>query len=221
MLVAVSGYVFLPSGGASDKTPGSASTRSSAGAPTATPTARHTGALRAGANASGTGSATGRPGPATSGVATTGAVSTGAVSTGAAASGAAPAPPARCLRSQLTVAGATDAASHRVNSTPVLAIVITDVGPRPCVADLSDAQIELRLFSGSARVWGSHDCVVQPGTSLQTLPVGRPVRRGIRWSGLSSQPKCAGTRLRVGAGTYTLFALFAGQPSAGTVFDIR
>ena len=90
-------------------------------------------------------------------------------------------------------------------------MVVTNRGPAPCVQDLSDSQIELRVYNGSARVWGSHDCLVQPGTSPSTLPVGQPIRRAVEWSGLSSQPGCAGVRTRVAAGTYTLYAYLAGQ----------
>jgi hypothetical protein len=42
----------------------------------------------------------------------------------------------------------------------------------------------------------------------------------IRWSGLTSQPNCAGTRQRVGAGTYTLYAVLAGHTGTATTFTI-
>jgi hypothetical protein len=90
-------------------------------------------------------------------------------------------------------------------------MLVTNKGPAPCVTDLADQQIELRVFSGSARVWGSHDCAVEPGTSREMLPVGQQIRREIEWSGLSSQVGCAGIRQRVSAGSYTLFASLAGH----------
>ena len=46
------------------------------------------------------------------------------------------------------------------------------------------------------------------------------VRVSITWTGLSSQAHCAGTRQRVGAGTYTLFASLAGREGAATQFTI-
>ena len=42
----------------------------------------------------------------------------------------------------------------------------------------------------------------------------------ITWSGLTSQPKCAGTRQRVGAGTYTLYASLAGHEGTAAQFII-
>jgi hypothetical protein len=126
--------------------------------------------------------------------------------------------PKKCVASQLNVAAGTDAASYPVGAKPKVALLVTNEGPRPCVADLADKQIELRVYSGSARVWGSHDCVVQPGSSPQTLPVGQPIRRDIEWSGLSSQPGCASVRQRVPAGRYTLVALLGGKQGAPATF---
>jgi len=95
---------------------------------------------------------------------------------------------------------------------------VTNKGPAPCVTDLADKKIELRVYSGSARVWGSQDCLVQPGVNLVTLPVGQPIKRTIEWSGLSSQPACAGIRQQVPAGSYTVYALLAGQQGAPANF---
>ena len=67
---------------------------------------------------------------------------------------------------------------------------------------------------------GSHDCAIQPGTAAAVLPVKQPIRREVQWSGLSSQPACAGTRTRVGAGTYTLHALLAGREGATSTFTL-
>jgi hypothetical protein len=100
----------------------------------------------------------------------------------------------------------------------VLSLVVIDIGSRPCVSNLADTQIELRVYAGSARVWGSHDCEVQPGTNKVTLPVGKAIQREIQWSGLSSQPGCAGVRQRVPAGTYTVYALLGGQQGTPATF---
>jgi hypothetical protein len=128
--------------------------------------------------------------------------------------------PAACSSSQLTITAASSAARYPAGAKPTVAIVVTNKGPQPCVQDLSDSQIELRVYNGSARVWGSHDCLIQPGTAPATLPVGQPIRREIQWSGLSSRPACAGTRTRVAAGRYTLFAYLAGQQGSTTTFTL-
>lgn len=127
--------------------------------------------------------------------------------------------PLPCLPANLKVGSSTDAVSYKVGGQPVLALVVINTGPAPCVQDLADGQIELKVFSGSARVWGSHDCAVQPGRSLQTLPVGSPIKREIQWSGLSSQPGCAGVRTRVSAGVYDLVPALSGHVGAPTRFS--
>ncbi|MFL6162885.1 MAG: hypothetical protein ACJ74U_11740 [Jatrophihabitantaceae bacterium] len=128
--------------------------------------------------------------------------------------------PQTCSPSQLAISAGSSAGSYPAGAQPTVAIVVTNRGPQPCVQDLSDTQIELRVYNGSARVWGSHDCLIQPGTAPATLPVGQPIRREIQWSGLSSQPACAGTRTRVGAGRYTLFAYLAGQQGSPSTFTL-
>jgi hypothetical protein len=97
---------------------------------------------------------------------------------------------------------------------------VTNVGTAPCVQDLADSQVLLQIYNGAARVWGSHDCSEQPGTDPRILPVDTPVRIDVVWSGMSSQPKCTGTRQRVGAGTYTLFVSLSGRPGTAATFTM-
>lgn len=130
-------------------------------------------------------------------------------------------PPKPCRSADLKITAATGAATYPVGAKPKLALVVTNIGAAPCVQDLADAQIELRVFSGSARVWGSHDCAIEPGTSPETLPVGQPIRREMEWSGLSSQPGCAGTRTRVSAGDYKVFPLLSGVQGTPAPFSFK
>ncbi len=128
--------------------------------------------------------------------------------------------PKPCVAGQLKIAAASDATSYPAGAKPKVALVVINRGPLACVQDLSDSQIELRVYNGSARVWGSHDCLVQPGSNASTLPVGQPIRREVEWSGLSSQPGCAGVRTRVSAGDYTLSAYLAGRVGTTTTFSL-
>jgi hypothetical protein len=107
-----------------------------------------------------------------------------------------------------------------VGDQPLLELQVTNSGDQPCVQDLADSQIELKVYNGESRVWGSHDCQIQPGVTERTLEVNTPVLVAIPWSGLSSQPACAGTRQRVGAGTYTLYALLSGHTGKAAQFTI-
>jgi hypothetical protein len=126
----------------------------------------------------------------------------------------------QCVAKDLAVSAVVAKTTYHVGEQPVLELEVKNTGDAPCVQDLADKQIELRVYNGESRVWGSHDCQIQPGTNDRTLAVGTPVRVAITWSGLTSQPGCAGTRQRVGAGTYTLYALLSGKTGKATQFTI-
>ena len=135
----------------------------------------------------------------------------------AASTGAAPLP---CTAQQLSVTAVVGKLRYAVGDQPVLTLQVTNTGPGACVQNVADSQILLRVYNGASRVWGSHDCQVQPGTDQRTLEVGKPAGFSIVWSGLTSQPGCAGTRQRVGAGTYTLYAALSGHDGKATQFVI-
>jgi hypothetical protein len=171
----------------------------------AAPASSHTpAASRAGSTAAGTGPAS----------------TTRSTAPSTAASRSRPTTPA-CTTAALKVAAVVGQPSYRVGEQPTVLLQVTNVGRVPCVQNLADSQVELRVYNGESRVWGSHDCTVQPGVADRTLAVGQPVRVSVVWSGLSSQPKCAGTRQRVGAGTYTLYALLSGHAGAAAQFSIK
>jgi hypothetical protein len=126
-----------------------------------------------------------------------------------------------CTASELTVSAATGEPEYTVGSTPVLMLQVIDKATVPCVQDLADKQIVMSVYNGVSRVWGSHDCEIQPGSDPRTLTPGQPVRISLVWSGLSSEPKCAGTRQRVGAGTYTLYVSLSGQNGTAAQFAMK
>jgi hypothetical protein len=131
------------------------------------------------------------------------------------------APPGRCMASQLDLSAESDHPSYTVGASPVLSIVVKNVSANPCVQDLADPQVVLRVYNGESRVWGSHDCKIEPGTNDRTLMAGSAVRVSIVWSGLSSQPNNCASRQRAGAGTYTLYASLSGREGRAAQFSMR
>jgi hypothetical protein len=129
-------------------------------------------------------------------------------------------PPKSCPSSSLTLAAVTNHPKYSVGDQPEVSIQVTNKGTVSCIVDLADPQIVMRVYNGESRVWGSHDCKIEPGVDNRTLMAGTSVRVSIVWSGLSSQPKCAGSRERVGAGTYTLYASLAGHEAKAAQFTI-
>lgn len=142
---------------------------------------------------------------------------TGSSSPAKPTSSAAPRP---CSPASLGLAAASDKKKYSVGEQPVLAIVVTNKNVAACVQDLADPQIVLRVYNGESRVWGSHDCVVVPGTSEQTIMGKASVQVSVDWTGLSSRPGCKGARQRVGAGTYTLYASLSGHEGKAAQFTI-
>jgi hypothetical protein len=136
---------------------------------------------------------------------------------GSASKSAAPQP---CDAKQLAITAVVGQSTYHVGEQPLLELQVINTGSLPCVQDLADKQIELRVYNGESRVWGSHDCQIQPGTNPRMLAVNQPVRVAITWTGLTSQPNCAGTRQRVGAGTYTLYAVLSGHTGKAAQFTI-
>lgn len=111
--------------------------------------------------------------------------------------------------------------TYHVGDKPDVELQVTDIGSSPCVQDLADRQIVLQVYNGQSRVWGSHDCQIEPGTDDRVLSVGQTVRVSIMWSGYTSTAGCpAGSRQRVGAGTYTLYASLSGHQGTATQFSI-
>jgi hypothetical protein len=128
--------------------------------------------------------------------------------------------PARCSPKQLAVQAVVGTTQYAVGDHPVLTLQVTNTGKAACVQNVADSQILLRVYDGTSRVWGSHDCKIEPGVDKRTLWPDKPAGLSIVWSGLTSRPKCAGTRQRVGAGTYTLYASLSGHQGRAQQFVI-
>lgn len=165
-----------------------------------------------------TASSSGAAGQSTAGTPGSGAARSTANSTATSSRSGTPAAP--CAPGQLQVQAVVGQDRYNVGEHPKLILQVTNTGPKACVQDVADSQIELRVYNGASRVWGSHDCQTQPGVDKRTLEVDRPVGFSIEWSGLTAQPGCQGTRQRVGAGTYTLYAGLSGHQGKAAQFSI-
>ncbi|MCW2528804.1 MAG: hypothetical protein JWM76_3664 [Pseudonocardiales bacterium] len=137
-----------------------------------------------------------------------------------AASGASAAGTRVCTADDLKVEAATGKPSYVVKSQPDLYLVVTNVSATPCQQDLADSQIVLVITTGDVRIWGSHDCQIQPGIDSVTLTPNVAVRRGIVWLGQTSAPSCPDNRLVAQAGNYNLTATLAGKASAPVAFAL-
>ncbi len=113
-------------------------------------------------------------------------------------------PPALCPDSALTLRVTSEKPTYQIGDMPVIRLTVADVSAAPCLRDLGAAQQEILLYADGRRLWSSDDCYPGTGADPQVLQPGRPTTVAVVWSGLSSQPACAGTRVGVGPGRYTL-----------------
>lgn len=150
----------------------------------------------------------GRPGDGTGGASGAGDPSgggSGPAGTTAAAPTEAAAPVA-CSDAALRLTVAPGRPAYPVGATPELTLSVQNVSKQTCTRDLAASQQEVLLYAGQARVWSSNDCYPGGGRDVRTLAPGERNRFSVTWSGLSSRPSCAGTRSRVGPGSYQLVA---------------
>jgi hypothetical protein len=130
--------------------------------------------------------------------------------TAGASTGTPPAAPAGpCADGALQLRVLPQQPSFRVGTRPRINLTVRNVSSAACTRDLGAAQQEILLYRGSTRLWSSNDCYPQGDRAVRTLAPGESVTSSVVWSGLSSQPACAGTRTRVGAGTYDLVGRLA------------
>jgi hypothetical protein len=115
-------------------------------------------------------------------------------------------PPQACDDAVLAVTATTVQPSYRVGETPVLKLAVRNTGSVSCVRDVGPREQEMLMYRGSTRVWSSNDCYPDGGTDIRTLSPGETITSTVVWSGLSSQPGCAGKRSRVPAGSYQVTA---------------
>ena len=213
LVVLLLGWLALPGGGdSSDRQPtaGAAGspTPSGSGAPpslSATPPAGDPG--RAGdGSGGGTGSATGTVPAAT----TAPSPSTGS-----------PAAPKPCPDSALSVTVVPERPVYQTGQSPVLDLQVRNVSGISCARDLGAAQQEILLYRGTQRLWSSNDCYPEGERRPEVLAPGAGESFSVTWSGLSSRPKCAGERTRVGAGSYTLVGRLGTLVSDRTSITLR
>jgi len=112
--------------------------------------------------------------------------------------------PKPCDDAQLRLTVSPAQPAYLVGQAPVLRLQVRNVGTVPCTRDLGAALQEVLVYQGAARLWSSNDCYPEGQRDLEVMSPGAVHTFPVIWSGLGSQPKCAGARTRVGAGSYAL-----------------
>jgi hypothetical protein len=129
--------------------------------------------------------------------------------------------PKPCQDAQLRLTVAPAQPAYLVGQAPVLRLQVRNAGTVPCTRDLGAALQEVLLYHGTTRLWSSNDCYPEGQRDLELMSPGVLHTFSVIWSGLSSQPRCAGTRTRVGAGSYALVGRLGTLVSARSPLTLR
>lgn len=147
----------------------------------------------------------------------------GTTPTGSATPTSAPPPPQvpACSDAAVAVTAGSTRPQWRTDATPVFTMTVTNAGTTPCRRDLGASQQEWGLFDGATRLWGSNDCLFEPGQNVVTLTPGQQVTVQVTWSGLTSEPTCQQPRERLAGGEYQLRARNGKVQSSDVVVVLR
>lgn len=127
---------------------------------------------------------------------------------------------AACSIDALQLQAKTDQETYPAGVEPKLTLVVTNPGPAPCRTDLGSSQLELRILSGSDRVWSSDDCAPDGAPEPSVLQPGQPWAAGLTWSRTRSAPTCPTGEPKADPGTYRLYARLGNRLSAPAVFHL-
>ena len=132
-----------------------------------------------------------------------------------------PPPPKPCTDRALSLRVVPERPAYQVGAKPVFDLVVRNVSAASCVRDLGARLQEVLLYAGARRLWSSNDCYPEGERNVRVLRPAESATFSVEWSGLSSRPSCAGTRVRVGTGTYAAVARLGTLVSPRARLDLR
>jgi hypothetical protein len=104
-----------------------------------------------------------------------------------------------------------------------LHLQVTNTSTTACNRDLGSAQQELRILSGTTKVWSSDDCANRADAaadqSVRKIQPGGTFDFYIKWGGTSSAANCA-TGAPVKPGNYSLVARLGTMESKPAPFTV-
>ncbi|MEV0250208.1 hypothetical protein AB0H76_26670 [Nocardia sp. NPDC050712] len=155
---------------------------------------------------------------------------TDAAAAGASSAAASSAPPAsgspvaqgQCSDQSLAVKVTVEQPTYKSGEQPVFGIVITNISSTACSRDVGSGLQQISVYSldGQKRLWSSTDCYPDGQPDVRMLNRGEQAAFQVTWSGSTSQPNCAGARVPVTSGAYSVVAQLGSVRSAAEPFNI-
>lgn len=132
-----------------------------------------------------------------------------------------PTGPVTCAAHDLALTVTTDSRSYLAGAEPELTVAITNTGEVPCTIDAGDANRELRITSGSDRIWSTADCLGESTERMLLLDVGARDETTSTWPRVRSAEGCPEDVPAPEPGTYAAEVRLGGAESAAAVFDLE
>ncbi|TSD95622.1 hypothetical protein FOS14_17615 [Skermania sp. ID1734] len=135
---------------------------------------------------------------------------------------AAPVPAGQCPDQSLALKATVGQPTYPAGQKPQFGMVITNISTAPCQRDLGAGLQQMLVYSidGTQRIWSNTDCFPSNTPDVRTLNPGQQAVFKVEWSGETSQPQCAGDRVPVQPGAYTVVAQLGALRSPPEPFNI-
>lgn len=150
------------------------------------------------------------------------ATSTTAAPSSTTTTSATPIAAAPCADQSLAVKVTVGRPTYKVGEQPTFGIVVTNISAGLCSRDLGSGlpQVAVLSIDGQRRLWASNDCNPGGQPDVRNLKPGEQAAFTVNWLGSTSQPNCAGERIQVPAGAYSVVAQLGVINSAAEPFNI-
>ncbi|UGT40069.1 DUF4232 domain-containing protein [Nocardia yamanashiensis] len=135
---------------------------------------------------------------------------------------AAPAASGQCPDQSLAVKVNVGQPTYKTGEQPVFGIVITNISSSACERDMGSGLqlVSVQSLDGQRKLWASTDCYPDGTPDVRTLNPGQQAAFTVTWSGATSAPGCAGERVAVSPGPYTVVAQLGSVRSSPEPFNI-
>lgn len=126
-----------------------------------------------------------------------------------------------CEKADLVLSLRGGAGVYADKGKPEFLLTLVNIGRIDCAVDVGPRAVEVRITSGTDRVWSTADCVSGDRIDVRRLQRGVPYVRTIGWDRHRSAPDCRADRPKAKHGTYVARARLSTLKSPKVVFHLR
>ena len=109
---------------------------------------------------------------------------------------------------------------RRVASGSTMTITTSLAASQGCRLDLTKTPTEIKIYSGTDRIWSTKDCAADTPKAVQQLHPEQGATLTTKWPGKRSRGQCKLSSERLGAGTYVVTVQLQGAKPKQHVFQV-